>query len=665
MCPPSAVRFRILNAADDRTLNLSWFVADPAHPTEVKMVPAVPNAAYPTWPSDGRNGGVPDPTTKGPDWYQIGNEGGLLPQVAVIPAQPVGIEYSRLVPTVLDVTNTVSSDSMPAVRADVVVDFSAFAGKTLILYNDAPAPMPLFDERNDHYTGDPDFRSTGGAPTTVAGFGPNTRTVMQVRVAASPVTPFDLASLQAALPQAYKATQPRPSCPKWPITPPFPALQPLIPMSITRTRPLTLPGIPRRLTGFSRRSAALVFTTAPTVSFISADGNGSGAVATAYLNGVTAITVTTAGVGYNNAPTVIIDPPPTITPVAATATVSGGVITGISGTGGIYTAGTTPTVVITDATGTGATATATLTGTGVTAITVTNGGTGYSATPTVTVLDVTNATAVASVSGGTVVAITMVDPGANYAANPAVTIIPNPADTITTAAVATSGITLGAVAHIEVTNHGSGYTKAPFVYLSGGGGTGATADSLLVGDTVIGMKNLTEGFDPWYGRINVLLGTTPVPLDPFTPAPAVPGIAAYIDPPSDIWDDGHTYVFRLAHLGVDSHAMHFHLVNLQVVNRIDYTNTLLPPDANELGWKETIRTNPFTDVILAVRPRSMLLPFTIPPSIRLTDPTTLAGSTANYVQPAPTPGLPNPAGICQHVDQLRLGVRLALPSPEP
>ena len=30
----------------------------------------------------------------------------------------------------------------PAERADVIVDFSQFAGKTLILYNDAPAAFP-------------------------------------------------------------------------------------------------------------------------------------------------------------------------------------------------------------------------------------------------------------------------------------------------------------------------------------------------------------------------------------------------------------------------------------------------------------------------------------------------------------------------------------------
>ncbi len=170
-------------------------------------------------------------------------------------------------------------------------------------------------------------------------------------------------------------------------------------------------------------------------------------------------------------------------------------------------------------------------------------------------------------------------------------------------------------------------------------------DSILTGGLPIGMKNITEGFDPYYGRINVLLGTTPVPLDPLAPAPQVPGIATYIDPPSDFWNDGQTYVFRLSHIGVDSHAMHFHLVNLQVVNRVDYTNTMLPPDPSELGWRETIRTNPFTDVILAVTPKRMVLPFALYPSIRLLDPSTTVGSTANYIQPAPVPGTPTPAGI--------------------
>ena len=67
----------------------------------------------------------------------------------------------------------------------MIVDFSAFAGKTLILYNDAPAPVPAVDPRYDYYTGDPDQTDTGGAPSTLPGYGPNTRTIMQIRVAGS------------------------------------------------------------------------------------------------------------------------------------------------------------------------------------------------------------------------------------------------------------------------------------------------------------------------------------------------------------------------------------------------------------------------------------------------------------------------------------------------
>ena len=64
-----------------------------------------------------------------------------------------------------------------------------FAGKTIILYNDSPAPVPASDPRYDFYTGNPDYSLTGGlndqggAPSTLPGYGPNTRTIMQFRVA--------------------------------------------------------------------------------------------------------------------------------------------------------------------------------------------------------------------------------------------------------------------------------------------------------------------------------------------------------------------------------------------------------------------------------------------------------------------------------------------------
>ena len=60
-------------------------------------------------------------------------------------------------------------------------------------------------------------------------------------------------------------------------------------------------------------------------------GGGSGATATASLNGVTGITLLTAGSGYTSAPLVTITPAvgDTGTGATATAIVSGGVVTTI------------------------------------------------------------------------------------------------------------------------------------------------------------------------------------------------------------------------------------------------------------------------------------------------------------------------------------------------
>ena len=129
-----------------------------------------------TWPS-----GIPDPATKGPDWIQIGTEGGFLPKPVVVPQQPIGWNLN---PTTFNFGN-VNQHSLllgTAERADVVVDFSAYAGKTLILYNDAPAAFPAGVPTYDYYTGVADQMDVGGAPTTQPGYGPNTRTIMQIRV---------------------------------------------------------------------------------------------------------------------------------------------------------------------------------------------------------------------------------------------------------------------------------------------------------------------------------------------------------------------------------------------------------------------------------------------------------------------------------------------------
>jgi spore coat protein A len=73
----------------------------------------------------------------------------------------------------------------PAERADVVIDFNGVpAGASFILYNDATAPFPGGDARNSYLTGDSDQTAFGGAPTTLPGFGPNTRTLLKIVVTA-------------------------------------------------------------------------------------------------------------------------------------------------------------------------------------------------------------------------------------------------------------------------------------------------------------------------------------------------------------------------------------------------------------------------------------------------------------------------------------------------
>jgi hypothetical protein len=203
-----------LNACTERYVNLQLYYVDPAHPTEIRMLPAsphkvtdsiattgkaplvnigmtglgvgftnptlnpdgtvgtgLPDGGWPdTWPRDNRVGGVPDPADAGPAWIQVGSEAGFLPAPVVIPSAPFGYEYMRRTIVVLN-NSTHSLWIGPAERADVVVDFSGVpAGSKIIMYNDAAAPLPGFDARLDYYTGNPDQQDTGGAPSTVEGF---------------------------------------------------------------------------------------------------------------------------------------------------------------------------------------------------------------------------------------------------------------------------------------------------------------------------------------------------------------------------------------------------------------------------------------------------------------------------------------------------------------
>jgi hypothetical protein len=82
-----------------------------------------------------------------------------------------------------------------------------------------------------------------------------------------------------------------------------------------------------------------------------------------------------------------------------------------------------------------------------------------------------------------------------------------------------------------------------------------------------------------------------------------------------------TQIWKITHNGVDTHPIHFHLFNVQLINRVDWAGVVKPPEDNELGWKETVRMNPLEDCIVALRVRAPKQEFGIPDSIRRRDPT--------------------------------------------
>jgi hypothetical protein len=108
--------------------------------------------------------------------------------------------------------------------------------------------------------------------------------------------------------------------------------------------------------------------------------------------------------------------------------------------------------------------------------------------------------------------------------------------------------------------------------------------------------------------------------------------------PSDLgtqigsFGDG-TQIWKITHNGVDTHAIHFHLFNVQLINRVGWDGMVKPPDPNELGWKETVRMNPLEDAIVALRPVEPKVPFGVPDSIRPVDVTRPTTATINTLDP--------------------------------
>ncbi len=172
-------RFRLLNACQARFLNPRLVYAKNNDPTE---------------PQNLAPGGM------GPGFIQIGTEGGFLPR----PVMVSGKNQPLLLMS-------------PAERADLIVDFrNVPAGSVLLLYNDDPGPYPMGDPANDYDSND------HKNPVSKPGYGPDTRTMLQIRVKArkgaanppitlpavlNPTDPF-LVSQKPGLPTAVPAGVP-------------------------------------------------------------------------------------------------------------------------------------------------------------------------------------------------------------------------------------------------------------------------------------------------------------------------------------------------------------------------------------------------------------------------------------------------------------------------
>jgi spore coat protein A len=118
-------------------------------------------------------------------------------------------------------------------------------------------------------------------------------------------------------------------------------------------------------------------------------------------------------------------------------------------------------------------------------------------------------------------------------------------------------------------------------------------------------RNLTlnEAFDA-FGRLVQLLGTD-------VPTGAGSFGRGYDDPPTENPAAGSTEIWNIYNLTRDTHPIHFHLVNVQVRGRqafrmsrsvgdSRFTGPFRPAEANEAGWKDTVRMNPgeVTQVIM-------------------------------------------------------------------
>lgn len=158
-------------------------------------------------------------------------------------------------------------------------------------------------------------------------------------------------------------------------------------------------------------------------------------------------------------------------------------------------------------------------------------------------------------------------------------------------------------------------------------------------------------FEP-FGRMQGNLGVEVVPATPGTQNAV---LYPFVNPPTEMFDgtnlpttanltpiatgDDGTQIWKFTHNGVDSHPIHFHLFDVQLLNRVTWDNIIKPPEGNELGWKDTVRVHPLEDTYFALRPIIPIFPFEIPNSIRPLDPMMPLGNTTMF-NPIDADGIP-------------------------
>lgn len=393
-------------------------------PTEVGMVPSTLTQGYPPdWPKDGREGGVPDPATSGPAFIQIATEGGFLPAPVLLKNQPVQWNTD---PTMFNVGNVLNQADGggtlfvgSAERVDVIVDFSQYAGQTLILYNDAPTAFPALIPQNDYYTGAPDRTDTGGAAAIPPGVAPNIRTVMQIVVSGTPST-----------------------------TPPP-------------------------------------------------------------MNAYNSTTLANLQSAFQSTP----------------------------GNQGVFESYQDPIIV---------------------------GQSAYDSAYDTTFPSTWPNWGLSRITDNF---ISFYQPDGNLMSN---------------------------------------FPLQPKAI----------------------QDEMGETFDD-YGRMSAKLGLT-VPFA--NAATATFAVQNYVDPPTEIIPAGATQIWKITHNGVDTHPIHFHLFDVQLLNRVGWDGFIRRPDANELGWKDTVRISPLEDTIVALKPVKPPIPFPLPDSIRPLNPATPIGSTMGFSQ---------------------------------